>query len=627
MPSSPHGGGGGASLEIEMVLLAPDGARFKQHILPPFQFGSCAAVLDMALEAWAAATQHQPTGALRVEAVKYDGDRVMLTRHSPQSALRSVAELRVSAGAIEGSMPASSLAGHQHAPPPASHGSSRPQPSQQTPLGAMDESRYVQEATRAANAAIERTAVEATATSSVLRELMEQLAAAGPSSEATDNASGSSIAGATGEGGSSMACAAGAAACAAAVTTQEAISVASSLAAPMADRSAIGEDVLPPVLLEQMRPKLALALQQAAALAVRATEERSELALKGALEAAEGRHKTQLEAVLQAAQASSQRERTSAVEKVVSKSHEQSQELISRAVHAARLEEARKFDVLKERAVTEAVKMEQAKAETARKMAIEQAIKATENQQSAMRERAIEEAEQRTATQWRSALRQSEKAVEERAEATLQRARGIESEAKTSGETAEAKLRTASSEVWALKTKLEETELRRQHTEKSLEKRIKAELERQEAEHKKQEEAAVMSALKSYDRRALDEKAFAVKGAADEAKLQAEQERLLMLDTMAQTENRYKEQLVAEFKRGHEAGKREAAAEMAGAEKRVAMQARAKRPYACRRRRLRTSNLQSSSHWLRQGSRRHLPQPATYRRRPQRKPSCRPHRL
>lgn len=88
LPSSPHGGGGGASLEIEMLLLAPDGARFKQHILPPFQLGSCAAVLDMALEAWAAATQRQPAGALRVEAVKHDGDRVILTRHSPQSALR-----------------------------------------------------------------------------------------------------------------------------------------------------------------------------------------------------------------------------------------------------------------------------------------------------------------------------------------------------------------------------------------------------------------------------------------------------------------------------------------------------------------------------------------------------------
>ena len=46
--------------------------------------------------------------------------------------------------------------------------------------------------------------------------------------------------------------------------------------------------------------------------------------------------------------------------------------------------------------------------------------------------------------------------------------------------------------------------------------------------------------------------AFAVKGAADEAKLHAERERLLMLDTISQTESRYKEQLVVEFKRGHE---------------------------------------------------------------------------
>ena len=108
-----------------------------------------------------------------------------------------------------------------------------------------------------------------------------------------------------------------------------------------------------------------------------------------------------------------------------------------------------------------------------------------------MRDRAVEEAEQRTATQWRSALRQSERVVEERAEAALQRARGMETEAKTSGENAEAKLRSASSEVWALKTKLEEAELRRQHTEKSLEMRIRAELERQGAEHKRQEEVRV----------------------------------------------------------------------------------------------------------------------------------------
>ena len=254
-------------IEIEMVLLMADGAKYKQPIVPLVQFGSAAAVCDMALEAWTAAAEHAPRGSLRIEALRYNGDRLLLSRSSPPSALKSIAELRVSAGGGGGApdTAAASTAGlgvaSTHLPPPHSANDGASIKS----MPAVGEDRWVKEASMAASAAIERTAIEATATTNVLHELMTALGTTG-------------VAAADGAGGGSTPQVSQAAAMAAALTSDEAAAAASAMAMPTTDTSAIGtSDVLPPALLEQMRPKLAAALQQAAALAVQTTEQRAEV--------------------------------------------------------------------------------------------------------------------------------------------------------------------------------------------------------------------------------------------------------------------------------------------------------------------------------------------------------------
>lgn len=125
---------------------------------------------------------------------------------------------------------------------------------------------------------------------------------------------------------------------------------------------------MPPVLLEKMRPKLAVALQQAAALAVKATEERAELALRAALKKAEEHHANQLSEVMHSAQKASQREREDVKDKMLEVTKLQTEERIVRAVAAARLEEARKFELEKQRAIQETMQVAQRQAETAKKV-------------------------------------------------------------------------------------------------------------------------------------------------------------------------------------------------------------------------------------------------------------------
>ena len=111
-------------------------------------------------EAWEAACQMPSVGPLRMEGVLHGGDRLMLNRSTPITALRGMAELRVSSPHLIS--PGSSRVVGRSTPPQQTSAHAPPVIPEPDPVNAVD-------------AAVKRSAVEAVATSSVLHELMEEL--------------------------------------------------------------------------------------------------------------------------------------------------------------------------------------------------------------------------------------------------------------------------------------------------------------------------------------------------------------------------------------------------------------------------------------------------------------------
>jgi hypothetical protein len=526
----PAGRGADALL---MVLLAPDGARYKQYVQLN-AVSSASSLMDIASEAWEAACQKESRG-LRLEGLQHTGDRLMLTLNTPMTALRGVAELRVS---CPGLIPTAALTGRPDGQE--NHINEKQLVPRHVkadyvdivaskPVEGETYASWSDEAGAAGDAAFARSALEAVATTPVLQELLDDLSASNS-------------------------------------TPDEKAALAN---------SGNGTSVLPPALLSAMRPRLAIALQRAAALAIKSAEDRAEAYLKEAITAERNRHQNEVDSLRQAANASTERERTMAVEKALSVSQKQEQERHAAAVDASRRDERTRLEPEKKAAVAAALELAGRRAETAKKQAIDSALAAAEKQAAAKLSRSIEAAEEKIAAKFSAGINAAERAHEARLASAMAQIEALKVDAKEAEVKASARLKEARDECELMREQLERADNLQAQAERAGQAKAASAYSAQQQQVEAARHQEMVDTLKRYESRAERAKTEAV--AASEAELQKKfaRERLELLEKVEQSKVLIEEARERAHRQGMEAGRQMAMKEMNEQQVKAAVAARA----------------------------------------------------
>ena len=548
----------GADSSIGVICLAPDGARFKQFVQLTM-IEDAGALMEVATEAWEASCQRIAPGPLRMEGVLHSGDRLMLNRSTPSTALRGISELRVSSPHLVSADSAAAPVRSSAPKPDASN--------KQLMLMGSPSDIHKEYVASAVDVAVKRSAVEAVATTSVLHDLLSDLSRSQEveSAETSEALSHAVVTAAEGD---------------ATPPRYPADDGEESLASTLPpDSNGGGDDsltlLLPPPLLAKLRPRLATALQRSAALAMKATEEAGDIRLRTCINEMKEAHAQEMEKALTAARATSERERTTAVDKAIKALLDQSQDRQLKESEQLRMDLAARAEKERVAAVQSAVVTAMRQAESSKKQAIDFALAAAEKQHHAVQERAIQAAEERIAQMWRGGVKSTEGKYEEKLAAANLRIEAIQQQAEATAARNEARLKEARDEADNLRDELEKSELRLAKAERQGQIKAKEEYVQESKGRERQQEKHVRETLKAYERRAEEDKQEAVKKAEEAVVKRFTQDRLEIVERMEQSKKDLEEAKAIAHRRGMEAGRDAARKEMADAEVKATVQARA----------------------------------------------------